>query len=387
MEPFETMLNAGWRARNWNRPLLLLALGNLLLFFARRFTGLWIPALILIGGAFICLFRRWKSRKACAVELDRLASAGAHLEAWLETPETHPLSERLRTETAAAYRGFRLPFSLRLFPVCAALWIVSFLPLLFLLAPEPSAPTERRNAGTVDREPKPKPETADFAELALSLPEPELRAKPLDELEWEGVGLSSRGFRSLALVVYVNGVRKKEIAPDEQPKQKGDIRFNGFLALEDFDVKPFDLVSYHLSGIAATRAGERRILSSPQFVEVRPFREDVLTPDMFPGNFEEAERMMDVFNRLSLLLQTQIELNKALFSARILKDRNTAEAKKELQKLYPQLCADQQSLSDELEKFLALDEVRLIPADAVNHLESSLLAMKKALAELKGDSK
>ncbi len=378
------MLNAAWRARNWNGPLLLLTVGNLTLFPARVAPGLWLPALILIGGAFAALFFRRRSRKSCAAELDRLSGAGSCLEACLEVPEDHPLRERLLREAETAYRGFRPPPRLRLFPFCAGVWILSFLPFAVPVCPESPRSENRSSERSAAQTEKKAEGVADFADLALDLPEPEIRAKPLDELEWGGRGVSSRGFRSIALAVYVNGARKKELPPDESPDRKGEIRFNGYLALEEFDVKPFDLVSYHLEGTAVTADGERKILSTPQFIEVRPFREDVLTPDMLPGGLESAARAIDAYSRLSLLLETQIELNKALFSARILKSRNTPEAGKELKALYPRLCADQKSLAEELEKLLASEEGRLIPADAVNHLELSLSAMKRAIAELNG---
>ena len=43
---------------------------------------------------------------------------------------------------------------------------------------------------------------------------------------------------------------------------------------------------------------------------------------------------------------------------------------------------DQKALADELDNLLAREESRRLPADAVNHLELSLAAMRKALAEL-----
>ena len=130
----EKMLRDAWLARNWNEALLLLGVGNLTLYPARMAVGLWIPALILIGGGCVALFLRRRSRKSCAVELDRLAGSGGALEALLEMEESHPLKERLRRETEEAYRTFRPPWSLRLFPLCAGFWIFSFLP--FALPPE-----------------------------------------------------------------------------------------------------------------------------------------------------------------------------------------------------------------------------------------------------------
>lgn len=378
----EKMLRDAWLARNWNEAFLLLGLGNLTLYPARMAVGLWIPALILIGGGCAALFLRRRSRKSCAVELDRLAGSGGALEALLEMEESHPLKERLRQETEEAYRTFRPPWSLRLFPLCAGFWIFSFLPFAVPLEVQ-RQPAVKTEAKTPEKpEEKQGKNIPDFADLQLEVPESEIRAKPLDELEWGGAGVSSRGFRSIALAVYVNGVRKNALPPDSAPDRKGEIRFNGYLALEEFDVKPFDLVSYHLEGIARTAEGERTVLSPPQFIEVRPFREDVLTPDRLPGGADAASRGMEVYSRLSLLLETQIELNKALFSARILKSRKTAEAEKQWKSLYARLCADQKALADELDNLLAREESRRLPADAVNHLELSLAAMRKALAEL-----
>ena len=220
----EKMLRDAWLARNWNEALLLLGVGNLTLYPARMAVGLWIPALILIGGGCAALFLRRRSRKSCAVELDRLAGSGGALEALLEMEESHPLKERLHRETEEAYRTFRPPWSLRLFPLCAGFWIFSFLPFAVPLEVQ-RQPAVKTEAKTPEKpEEKQGKNIPDFADLQLEVPESEIRAKPLDELEWGGAGVSSRGFRSIVLAVYVNGVRKNTLPPDSAPDRKGEIR-------------------------------------------------------------------------------------------------------------------------------------------------------------------
>ena len=213
--------------------------------------------------------------------------------------------------------------------------------------------------------------------INLVWPRTDLRAKPLDELEWEGAGLSARGFRSIVLEVAVNGKKRKEFAPDSLPEQKGTIRFQGFLALEELDVEPFELVSCHLAGQAVTANGTRPVLSTPCFIEVRPFREDVLTPDQIP-DFANKRKMFEAHASITLILENQLELNKLLFTAKILLARGSM---KEHENAYSELRSGQISLAKELDVLLGDPESRFMPADAVNHLESAYSAMRNA-AEL-----
>lgn len=345
-----------------------------------------------LSAAGTLFFRHRRKPMETAAALDAEADAKNRLEAAFELRNTnHILKDALLEDAAAAYRGFRFskrPAWLNL--ISAGICMVLILNLLLLAnsrsvslkaaKTEQSAQEKKRIDRNKEKKKKEKEaETlrlaAENAELLLTLPEPETRAKPLDEIEWEGTGNSSNGFTKIVLSVFVNGEKKTDLEPDSQPKRKGEIKISGFILLEDLDVKPFDLVSYHLTGISSVHGKNTAILSTPQFIEVRPFREDTRI-------LEGMAVSSDMFNILSLFLEIQIDLNKALFRAEILQ-RQAGGKTEPFKKALLGLETEQGKLSADLEQFLNSEDARKIPADAVNHLEKSLENMKKTCLELK----
>ena len=397
------------RARIRLRPLALflltatlsLAAQSLLLplFFRGNAAGLFhtqlaAAVLFLAAGAAAAAFLLRRNRRSPAVtaaELDAEAHAKNRLEAaWELRNSDHILKHALQEDARGAYREFRFsrrPLGVNL--ILAGLCAVLFANLLLLAkshadltavqqtpsaAPETEAVTNRPGKSK-SPDGSPKPVAAGHADLRLTLPESEQRAKPLDEIEWEGTGRSSSGFTKLVLTVTVNGRQKREVEPDSPAKQPGEIKIGGFLSLEELEAKPFDLVSIHLTGITRIRGKEVEILSTPQFIEVRPFREDtlVLKADAVSG---------ETFELLNLFLAIQIDLNKALFRTRILQ-RQSAGQPEQVRAAIRELEREQQKLSADLERYLNSEEARRIPADAVNHLEKSLESMKQSCLQLK----
>lgn len=105
----EQLLNLAWSSRNFNAVYALVLFALLLLPLSRFAPEVRIVSLLLILSAPAVCRLRWKSRKKCAAELDRLAHAHSALEAWLELPESHPLKSRLYGQAEQAYRSFRAP--------------------------------------------------------------------------------------------------------------------------------------------------------------------------------------------------------------------------------------------------------------------------------------
>lgn len=371
----EQLLNLAWSSRNFNAVYVLVLFALLLLPLSRFVPEIRIVSLLLILSAPVVCLLRWKSKKKCAAELDRLAHAHSALEAWLELPENHPLKSRLYGQAEQAYRSFRAPLWMFLHAWLIPLILMASLGVIQLLRWKTVPPRAEKTEAAAPVPEKKTAEREEFAELVLTQPDADLRAKPLDELEWEGAGLSARGFRSIVLEVSVNGKKRKALAPDSLPAQKGTIRFQGFLALEELDVEPFDLVSCHLAGLAVTADGTRPVLSTPCFIEVRPFREDVLTPEQIP-DFANKRKMFEAHAAITLILENQLELNKLLFTAKILQARGSM---KEHENAYSELRSGQISLAKELDVLLADPESRFMPADAVNHLESAYSAMRNAV--------
>ncbi|MDD3153715.1 MAG: hypothetical protein PHS41_02520 [Victivallaceae bacterium] len=341
---------------------------------------------------------RWidrRSRKDFVCDLDKLCHGQNTLEAWYEAQTTcHVLREVLQSRAEELCRKRKLPWKDRLFPVLLSGAVVAVGTALFFCAAGwsnsagkvPPAPSPRTPAAA-EAKLEPKKIVPFDAQLILSKPEQELRAKPLDEIDWEGAGHSTGGFKNLRLVVSVNSEFCRDFAPEQREGGKSaaekELHFSGFLPLDELKVKPFDLVSIHLaattleeqSGAAAPRTVE--VLSLPQFIEIRPFREDALLKKARAMSSEVAGQqqiLLDVYARIHLILETQIELNKLLFRMMILTTRKSSA---EAEAIHTTLLRDQRQLAGDLNTLLSENRNRTIPADSINHLELAMESMWK----------
>ncbi|NOY75322.1 MAG: hypothetical protein GXP32_05980 [Kiritimatiellaeota bacterium] len=251
---------------------------------------------------------------------------------------------------------------------------------------------------------KPPP---DFAELALTAPESEMRAKPMDEIAWNGMGSSSRPIGKLELAIFVNGIHKTDIpvendrveketpsesaakdepAKSESEKESNNIEFDGEFYLDELDVVPFDVVSYHLVGYADLNGvRNRKVISVPQFIEVRPFREDALLMKLKSMHMDAKRRMeiLALLNLINKFLRFQITLNKAVFTVRT---SGLDIENKTLKEQIRLLAEDQTSLENELDKMLRNTSPELISANMMDYLKQAHDEMVKAgkkLEELK----
>lgn len=321
----------------------------------------------------------YQSIDKTAQNLDIQHNAKNRLETTLELSNAvHPLKEHHYQETNAFYSGHKFSYwrTLRLLLIIAVL-LFSWMNIGMLKTQHKRYKKEVENLEK-EQEPgkqktplKPKEKASnDSAELKLVLPESETRAKPLDEIEWSGVGQSSSGFQKLTLSVYVNGKFVKDIAPDETPAGKtGNIKVNGFLALDEFNVQPFDLVSYHLTAYSQINDNPtQKIISSPQFIEIRPFREDAFFKEGGDAGNEEMQNMLAVLVRF---LRLQIELNKATFTARIMRQQAHKDDLPTYHKFLQTVREEQKNFNGEVEEFLNSEIARKFPAETINNIEKA----------------
>ena len=125
--------------------------------------------------------------------------------------------------------------------------------------------------------PKPVPPPAlPRAAIQWKSPEVETKAAPIEEVPLEAAAESTTGLRDVVLEMEVNGAPrlKVPIAADEL-NAAGKHRIDTSIYLDQLEVQPFDVVSYHLR---AQRIDPRPLpeTDSPvQFVQVKPFRDDV----------------------------------------------------------------------------------------------------------------
>ena len=342
--------------------------------------------LIVAGACFLILALFKLERKLTAIhEFDLFTGSKNRLEALFLLKRTvHPLKTVQAQEASAFFASVRLPWSVYR-PFLSLLLILAMLTYSIRLMKNAESEhnlvqQERQIAKQTDEkkkedEKRAKELAAEKASLVLTHPESESRAKPLDEVEWDGMGESPHGFDSISLAVYVNGEFRKIFRPEPAPKEKGRISFGSVLALEELNVNPFDLVSFHLIGRAQVGGKLVEVLSEPGFVEVRPFREDAFfmkAADLSGLSAGDQEILAMLYGMLDL----QIRLNKALFSLKIyLKQPHKDSGDKVLEKIKLQ----QDELSKALEDFLNDPKSRRLPADAVNQLELALAKMKTAL--------
>jgi len=231
-----------------------------------------------------------------------------------------------------------------------------------------------------------EPPDDEFAELTLTKPESEIRMKPMDEVAWEAVGRSSNGFDDLRLVVCLNGDPVASYPIEGDPRgNPGEISLRGSFFLDELDATPYDVVSYHLVAHAEINdLTAKEVVSIPQFVEVRPFREDatvfmeggMVAP---PEGDDERAQMISILGVIHQVLKFELILNKAVFAARAsgLPDDDPL-----LLEQIALLKQEQKQLKDTLNEFLAsVNPERLTPNMTVS-LRTAEQCMEAAALKL-----
>lgn len=337
----------------------------------------------------------YQSINKTAQDLDMEHDAKNRLETTLELSNAvHPLKEHHHRNTKEFYSGHKFShWGILRLVLGVIILLLSWTNINILKARHESyeqAVKEQKKEKKPEKKPEKKKDLAkpkkkisnDKAELKLILPDSEIRAKPLDEIEWAGAGQSTKGFQKLALSVYVNGKFVKDIAPEEAPSKKaGSVKANGFLALDEFDVQPFDLVSYHLTAYARINDNpKQKIISSPQFIEVRPFREDAFFKEIDGGGGNgKVPNMLRILIRF---LRLQIVLNKATFTARIMRQQADTGSLAAYNKFLRTVRKEQKDLNIEVEEFLNSKMARKFSAETINNIEKACENTNAACNEL-----
>jgi hypothetical protein len=332
-----------------------------------------------------------RSINKTAQHLDMEHDAKSRLETTLELSNAvHPLKEQHHQNTKEFYYGHKFSN----WKILRLIFIVIILLLSGANANILKTQQKRYKQAVKKAKKEKKPEkkkaaekpkkkvSNDKAELKLILPESEIRAKPLDEIEWGGVGQSTKGFQKLTLSIYINGKFVKDIAPGKIPSPKADsIKVSGFFALDEFDVQPFDLLSYHLTAYAQVNDNpSQKIISSPHFIEIRPFREDAFFMKSLDGDGDgKGQDMLAILIRF---LRLQIVLNKATFTARIMRQQANKQNLEKYNKFLKAVKKEQEALNTEVLAFLNSKIVRKFPAEAVNNVEKACKNLNDTCHEL-----
>jgi multisubunit Na+/H+ antiporter MnhB subunit len=210
-----------------------------------------------------------------AQKVDRHLDAKNRLEASVTLHESLSPLALAQREEAASY----LKSEPRVRPLRALSWLVGGLMLLVLVhlvtlgtwvlpsLLHPETPTP----------PKPPPVAVlPQATIIWKSPEPESKANPIEEVPTVAVAQSTTGLKNLSLEISVNGLPKKSIPLPAQPYDKaGKNMLKSSIYMDELDAQPFDVVSYFIRAQRITDQKVPDTTSAIQFIQVRPFRDDV----------------------------------------------------------------------------------------------------------------
>jgi hypothetical protein len=106
-------------------------------------------------------------------------------------------------------------------------------------------------------------------------PESEIKATKIEEVPLEAVAESGTGFEKVTLLASVNGAPPVAFEFFQDPLSPGKHPLGASIYLDELNVEAFDIVAYHLTGNLQGNGPSAPVLSPLQFIQVRPFREDV----------------------------------------------------------------------------------------------------------------
>jgi hypothetical protein len=221
-----------------------------------------------------------RSLLVTAQHLDEQFAAKNRLEAavGLENSSS-PLALAHRREIESYLEQKREARPVRILPWLAAAAIALLLAHLLLVVVW-VVPTLLHPAKPKATPPQPAPPVSKEipqAAIAWQSPGAEAKANPVEEVPTVATAKSTSGLHDLTLEISVNGTPKKSVAIPDNPNNKPGIHtIKTPIYMEDLDVQPFDVVSYYMRGQRIASQKLPDVTSSIQFVQVRPFRDDVL---------------------------------------------------------------------------------------------------------------
>ncbi len=218
-------------------------------------------------------WRCWSQSKYDAGRLvdDLLAGSKNRLEAAAILKMDEPIAQAQREETARylASAPFRRRRRWTLLLLGAASAVVVLLNVA--LSTDVVVLAEMPAAAVKPTAPPPQP----YAQIDITSPESDQRLKPIEEVVVKGNADTDSGFKTVSLVASVNGNAPKTIPIDPTAFSKGgQVIFKKSLLLDELEVEPFDIVSYHVEGVSNDEK-PLHVSSQIQFIEVRPFKEDI----------------------------------------------------------------------------------------------------------------
>src|ERR1700677_731376 len=247
-------------------------------------TPLWwaagVAASLIFAAVFLVLRRR--SVVQSARQLDARLEARNRLEtaATLDAAnDPIPRTQREETEEFLRHRPVKpRPRHLRILGMLLVLAVVTHLFTLTVWT---------RPWQAVAAEPVAKartPHTAPKATIVWKTPKPETTAAPIEEVPLEAVADSTSGLKDMSLVISVNGEQRMSVkVPVDALDKSGQHPVAVSMYFDQLNVEPFDMVSYYLTAQRIAPGKLPETTSPVQFVEVKPFRDDVLNGPNMPG--------------------------------------------------------------------------------------------------------
>jgi len=127
--------------------------------------------------------------------------------------------------------------------------------------------------------PKPAAKTEASAVFRWKSPEAETLCSKLEEVPLQAEAESNTGLKEVTLELSVNGETRKSIHLEEIVQsallKAGKQALELSISLDEMNLEPFDVVSYHLRGQRVSDHPLPVTASPIQFIQIRPMREDV----------------------------------------------------------------------------------------------------------------
>lgn len=262
----------------------------------------WPWLLTLAATAAACaIVWRWRrvSPSEVARELDRQWAAKNRLEAATElVDQNSPLTAAQHAEAAeflsrAPKQRFRFDL---LFLALATVLLLAHLGTATMW---------------IEQSPKAQPPAIPTATIQWKSPKAEIKATPIEAVPLVAIAQSTTGLRNLSLYVAINGEPRKPVPLTvDKIGKAGSVEIKTSMLLDEFEVEPYDIISYYLQADRIYSEKLKPTTSTIQFVQVRPFRDDALTGK--PGQPKKSG-MVDFLGLLLKLKISQLLLMKQNF--------------------------------------------------------------------------
>jgi hypothetical protein len=266
-----------------------------------------------LAGVALWLLRRWSLRETAQRVDERLQSMNRLETATQFSKINDPLLRAQRQETAYFLGKTPAHRKLRRFPwMVVALWILLLGHAATWLIW--ARPWVRPVAPAVAVAPKPTPAPLPVATIHWVTPKSETQAAPIEEVPLEANADSAGGLQDMTLKISVNGEQKLVVPVSAaELAQGGAHKIDTSIYLDQLNVQPFDMVSYYLQAQRITdRPNVPATVSAVQFVQVKPFRDDIA--EQSSKNKGMTAEQQDMVAKIGGLKVAQLRLLKENFT-------------------------------------------------------------------------